>query len=284
MTLSTGAGRSPLPLRAHRDVGHDTPPLTLRRSVALARDRQGTLLAATLLAGFGGLFAVVRANRSLAADVAITIRVQRFRAPGLAHLMELASWLGFPPQSRIIPPGIAVGLWLARLRTEAVFALLAWGTAFLSTLVKSAMRRPRPANPAIQVTVAKLAGSSFPSGHTLAYVGVYGFLAYLAYTLLRPAILRRPVVALLCGLVAIIGPSRVYEGHHWPTDVLASYFLGFSYLIGLTALYRRVKAWEMSRSATGSPHPLIHGPPNRSRSNPCNCAKLIPCCSAISEA
>jgi undecaprenyl-diphosphatase len=213
---------------------------------AWTRSRQGTLLAGGMLAGFAALFALVRANRSLAADIAITIRLQRFRAPGLGHAMELVSWLGFAPQSRIVPPGIALALWLARLRTEAAFALLAWGSAFLATLVKAVMRRPRPTNPSVQVTVAKLAGTSFPSGHTLAYVGVYGFLAYLAYTLVRPAALRRPLVALLCGLVATVGPSRVYEGHHWPTDVLASYLLGFSYLIGLTAVYRRAKARERS--------------------------------------
>jgi membrane-associated phospholipid phosphatase len=218
--------------------------LTVPRSVALARGRRGAALATGLLGGFGGLFVLVRANRSLAVDVAVTIRVQRVRAPGLARLMELTSWLGFSPQSRIVPPAIAGVLWLARLRTEAVFALLAWGTALVSTIVKAVMRRPRPADPSVQVAVAKLAGSSFPSGHTLAYVGVYGFLAYLAYTLVRPAALRRTLTAALCGLVALVGPSRVYAGHHWPTDVLASYFLGFSYLIGLTALYRRAKAFE----------------------------------------
>ena len=234
-------GRVPREMPGHSPAA---PPLTLPRSVALARGRQGTLLAGGMLAGFAGIFALVRANRSLAADIAITIRLQRFRAPGLAHAMEVVSWLGFPPQSRVVPPGIALALWLVRLRTEAIFALLAWGTAFLSTVVKTMMNRPRPAHHSVQVTVAKLAGTSFPSGHTLAYVGVYGYLAYLAYTLVRPAGLRRPLVALLCGLVAGVGPSRVYEGHHWPTDVLASYLLGFSYLLGLTALYRRAKARE----------------------------------------
>lgn len=198
--------------------------------------------AGVMLAAFAGLFAAVRANRSLAADIAITLRVQRVRSPWLARLMEIVSWPGFSPQSRLIPPTAALALWLLRLRLEAIFALLAWGTAFLSTVVKSIMRRPRPADPTIQVAVAKLAGSSFPSGHTLAYVGVYGFLSYLAYTLVRPALLRLPLVAFFTGLVALVGPSRVYEGHHWPTDVLASYLLGFSYLIGLTALYRRLKA------------------------------------------
>jgi membrane-associated phospholipid phosphatase len=42
--------------------------------------------------------------------------------------------------------------------------------------------------------------------------------------------------------VALVGPSRVYQGHHWFSDVSASYLLGLSYLIGLTRLYRTWKA------------------------------------------
>ena len=58
--------------------------------------------------------------------------------------MAAASWLGFPPQSRIVPPALVGGLWLARLRTESAFLLLAWGTGFVSTVLKAIMRRPRP--------------------------------------------------------------------------------------------------------------------------------------------
>jgi len=65
---------------------------------------------------------------------------------------------------------------------------------------------------------------------------------YLAHTLLRPAGWRRAIVAGLVGLIALVGPSRVHQGHHWFTDVTASYLLGIAYLIGLTGLYRRVKA------------------------------------------
>jgi membrane-associated phospholipid phosphatase len=39
-----------------------------------------------------------------------------------------------------------------------------------------------------------------------------------------------------------VGPSRVYAGHHWPTDVTASYLLGTTYLVGLAGLYRSIKA------------------------------------------
>jgi membrane-associated phospholipid phosphatase len=43
-------------------------------------------------------------------------------------------------------------------------------------------------------------------------------------------------------MVGLVGPSRIQQGHHWFTDVVASYLLGTSYLIGVAALYRRMKA------------------------------------------
>jgi undecaprenyl-diphosphatase len=43
-------------------------------------------------------------------------------------------------------------------------------------------------------------------------------------------------------LIAAVGPSRVYLGHHWPTDVAASYLLGVSYLAGLVLTYRRLRS------------------------------------------
>jgi undecaprenyl-diphosphatase len=156
--------------------------------------------------------------------------------------MAIASWPGFPPQSRLIQPLIITGLWFYRFRVEAVSQLVAWGTAALSTAVKALMRRPRPvAGTDLRVVAAPLGGSSFPSGHVITYMGTYGFLAYLAHTLLRPPALRRSVVGGLVGLIVLVGPSRIQQGHHWPTDVTASYLLGTSYLIVLIALYRRAK-------------------------------------------
>ena len=223
-------------------VQRTTAQATVPRRVALARGRIGLLVASLAFVGFVGIFALVRANRSGAIDVGITMKLQRRRWPWLARLMAAASWPGFPPQSLAIPPAIVATIWALGFRLEAGFQLLAWGTALLSTFVKALMKRPRPQHPGIRVVVAPLGGSSFPSGHTITYMGVYGFLAYCAYTLIKPAAIRWPAVAFLCGLLGLVGPSRIYQGHHWPTDVTASYLLGLSYLIGLTALYRRVKA------------------------------------------
>jgi undecaprenyl-diphosphatase len=159
--------------------------------------------------------------------------------------MEIGSWPGFPPQSRVIPPAVIGTLVVLRFRTEAAFETAAWGTALVSTGLKALMKRPRPvAGTDLRVAAAPLGGSSFPSGHVITFVGVYGFLAWLAWTLVRDPALRVVATGGLLGLVAIVGPSRVYQGHHWPTDVTASYLLGTTYVIVVIEAYRRVKATE----------------------------------------
>lgn len=211
------------------------------RRIALLRGRNGMALAGAALLAFGAIFTAVKARRSDEVDIAITLRVQARQHRSLAALMELVSWPGFPPQSRVMPPLIIAMLFVMRLRTEAAFQLLAWGTGGISTIVKGFVQRPRPLPEQVRVVLAPLGGSSFPSGHVLTYVGTYGFLAYLCYTLIRPAQVRWPVSLGLVGMLALVGPSRIYQGHHWPTDVAASYFLGTSYLIAVIALYRRVR-------------------------------------------
>lgn len=214
---------------------------TLSEWESLLRGRKGMYVAGAALVGFGALFATVKAKRSTAIDVAITLQVQADQRPPVVGLMRVVSWPGFPPQSRVIPPLAMATMFVMGMRVEAGFQFLAWGTGGISTVVKGFIRRPRPLPEQVRVVIAPLGGSSFPSGHVLTYVGTYGFMAFLVYAVIRPPIVRWPLTAGLLGLVGLVGPSRIYQGHHWPTDVAASYLLGTAYLIGLMALYRRVK-------------------------------------------
>lgn len=225
------------------DLGAAPPSVVASAPAAVRRGRTASLLERLGLLGFVGIFGLVRARRSDALDLAVTVKLQRYRSTLIDRAMAAVSWPGFPPQSRIIPAVLVAALVLLRLPLEAVAMVGAWGTALVATGVKALMRRSRPvAGVDIRVVAAPLGGSSFPSGHTITYVGVYGFLAYLVHTLLRPVAWRRAIVGCLVGLVAAVGPSRVQQGHHWFTDVSASYLLGLSYLIALTRLYRGWKA------------------------------------------
>ena len=201
---------------------------------------RGVLVAG--IAGFAALAALVQTKQGAAIDLAITARLQANTDPRIKRATAFVSWVGFPPQSRVLPPTYAAVLWIARLRPEAVFELAASGTGLLSTIVKWFMRRPRPvAGKDVRVVAAPLHGSSFPSGHVLTYVGVYGWMAIIAELQIKQRLLRRLVVGALTTLIAAVGPSRIYLGHHWPSDVLASYLLGSSYLAALFVGYRRFK-------------------------------------------
>src|SRR4051794_39180400 len=181
------------------------PTGTVAAPVVVARAREAEVVAASALAGFIVLFGLVRAGRTQAVDLAISLRVQGRSHPTVAALMAAASWPGFPPQSRVIPPVLILGLLAARLRLEAATLLAGWGAAAVSTAVKAGVGRQRPdVASGLRVVTAPLGGSSFPSGHVLTFVGVYGTSAYLANSVIRPTVARRAVVGGLLGLVGLV--------------------------------------------------------------------------------
>ena len=234
-------------------AGRVVPP-----RVALVRTRAGLGVVAGSFVAFAALFAVVRANRSAGLDVAVSRGVQRIGRPA-ATVLRAVSWPGFPPQSRVIPAALVAVLWAGGLRLEAGFQLGAWSGALVSEALKALARRPRPAQAdAIEIVAAPLRGSSFPSGHVLTYVGVYGFLAHVLGAHIPGGRRRALGVGVPLALVGLVGPSRIHAGHHWPTDVLGSYLVGLPLLALLIEAYKVTK--ERLLDARTSP-----GHPARSR-------------------
>ncbi|HEX5827366.1 MAG TPA: phosphatase PAP2 family protein [Candidatus Limnocylindrales bacterium] len=220
--------------------------------VALVRTRAGERIVAASLAGFALLFGLVRAGDTARIDRAISRALQRHGRPA-APLLRAVSWPGFPPQSRVLPVLVIAGLWGVGLRLEALFQAGAWSTAALSEGLKALARRPRPAtDDALEIVAAPLRGSSFPSGHVLTYIGVYGFLAHLAGAHLR-GLPARIVAGALVALVGLVGPSRVQQGHHWPSDVLGSYLVGLPLLAAYVEGYRRAKGRLLDRRPPAEP-------------------------------
>ncbi len=183
----------------------------------------------------------VHSGRTSELDETVTRKLQAFQHPLFDRVMHGVSWPGFPPQSRVLPLGLSLAMLAAGRPLQAVFQLAAWGTGGVSGLVKSIVRRPRPNVPGVTVAPARISGTSFPSGHVIIYTGVYGFLAYLAHCHIKIRFLRRAITGGLAAVIALVGPSRVYLGHHWFSDVMASYLLGTSYLVVLTSLYQRLR-------------------------------------------
>lgn len=197
-----------------------------------------------LLSLFLVLYRLVRGHKTDKFDRVVTTSLQNRKSPGFWKLMHGVSWAGFPPQSRIIPWLLPI-LWAISGRwTEAVVQLGGWGTGILSGIFKKRMKRPRPSKADFYFAKANIGGSSFPSGHVINYIGVYGTAAYLAAFNIKWTPLRRVVLLLTGSLLVLVGPSRVSLGHHWATDVTASYLLGTSYVVGLGGAYRFLKERE----------------------------------------
>ena len=125
------------------------------------------------------------------------------------------------------------GLWLLGRRWEA--ALLLVGLIALPLLqggLKEIVDRPRPGAPLVDLR-AGFSSASFPAGHVMSPIFLYGFFLYLS---LRSGLLNalRLVVGLWSAFVLIAaGPPNVWLGVHWPSDILGGWAWGLVLLLPL---------------------------------------------------
>ena len=191
-----------------------------------------------VVGAFTTLTILVKTTPSFPIDLAITRAIQSITWPPFAALMDLISWPGFPPQSFILSLLIIVILYAFGFHWEAVATLFdGFFTALVNFIVKDYIRRPRPGIDLVHVFKV-LNSYSFPSGHVMYYVGFFGFLWFLAYTLLKRSWLRTLILIVLGLLIVLVGVSRVYLGQHWPSDVLGAYLLGTLCLVIAILFYR----------------------------------------------
>jgi membrane-associated phospholipid phosphatase len=201
-----------------------------------ARAFQVYLVTAT--AAFGILVVLASQFSYFPIDLSITHGVQTINAAWFASLMWAVSLPGYAPQSWLLVGAVVVLLFALGLRWEAIPALVAAaGATGLGALVKLAVHRPRPGANLVNV-VQQLNDPSFPSGHVLLYTAFFGFLIFLAYTLLKPSWGRTVLFVILGSLVVLIGLSRIYVGDHWASDVTGAYLLGSLWLALTIAIYR----------------------------------------------
>ena len=126
--------------------------------------------------------------------------------------------------------GLAVAAYYARKRRwlhAGVWLTALFGGAALNQLLKAFFARPRPVfqDPLILET-----SYSFPSGHAMESMVMYGMLAYLAVRALSTWRARTAVVFGAALLVLLIGFSRMYLSVHYLSDVAAGYAAGGAWL------------------------------------------------------
>ncbi len=209
-----------------------SPPKRRYRTILF----QLALLAVT--GSFATLTFLVTTTPLFAIDIQITHTIQLINSPIFEAAMRLISWPGFSPQSFILSVLIVLLIYSFGLHWESVAAFVAaLLPPLVNVLVKDLIRRPRPTMNLVHV-FRILDSYSFPSGHVMFYVGFYGFIWFLVFTLLKRSVRRTILLVFFGSWVVLIGISRIYLGQHWASDVLGAYLLGSLTLVAIIQFYR----------------------------------------------
>lgn len=115
-----------------------------------------------------------------------------------------------------------------RWQRASVFAGAVFLTELIVILLKHGVHRPRPYAVLSGVyLIGHATGSSFPSGHA----ALFAVLAVVMMLFLKKAHL------FWLSLMGLGGLARVYQGVHYPTDVLGGWFVGVLVAWGIYNLF-----------------------------------------------
>ncbi len=164
--------------------------------------------------------------------------LQEQASPLFDRLMIGVSDLGELAVAMALTAIAIVTFAIRRQWLEAIFILATTSSVLLAFVLKELIHRTRPFAVAQNVTglIQSTNQYSYPSGHVLFFVVFFGFFAYLAWMHFAGRV--RVIVIAICGaLIVLIGPSRVFLGAHWASDVLGSYIIGAIWLFILILAY-----------------------------------------------
>lgn len=213
-------------------------PVAGRARAALLR---GTLIAALLviaavcMLGVAGLaWGIVYGLPIRYTDATFARAMQGFRFPAAVSAMALFTHLGDTVWGLLLTAGIGAWLWWRGRREDAVYVVGATLTAILfNTAVKEIVYRTRPS--AMLAAVPLPISPSFPSGHAVFGIVLFGTLAVAALSELGLTWKGLGLAAALCLVGVLLGWSRLYLGVHWVTDVVGGWMVGTAWVALWTA-------------------------------------------------
>jgi undecaprenyl-diphosphatase len=187
-------------------------------------------------------------------DLAATRALQRIDNPLFAQFMFAVSWIGFGPQNQVMPLVLA-GLFAARrLWIEALWIVGSQAASVVTLTLKDLVDRARP-SPELVGVIAPLGDPSFPSGHVVQYTALFGTAFFLVYVLARPSTRRTAALSALAIPIALVGPSRLYLGQHWLSDVLGGYAVAAMLLVPYCWAYAKWRLEARRRQGANNREP-----------------------------
>ncbi len=171
-------------------------------------------------------------NYLLALDSLVAHFFLSLRTPLLTQAFEIITMLGAPITATIITIIVAVIIY-KKHRTYFIPLLTTTIVAGITIYTtKIFFHRLRPLDALITEK-----SFSFPSGHALISITLYGLLSVIIYRTLKKT--YQKIITLILGpsLIILIGLSRLYLGVHYFSDIIGGYTIGAIWLtIGIALL------------------------------------------------
>lgn len=185
-------------------------------------------------------------------DQEVARQLRDFHHPLFTAAMGSVSYLGNGSTPVILVSVAAIICAIRKKWLEAFFVVATLSVVVIDGVLKVLVGRPRPSSAVLPYfnPFESVNQFSYPSGHVLFYVVFFGFLAYLSWVHLTGRL--RLITSSACiVLIVLIGPSRIFLGVHWMSDIIGSYIIGILWLIALIILYQRMLRIRMT------PHPMV---------------------------
>jgi undecaprenyl-diphosphatase len=173
-------------------------------------------------------------------------------AQGLGQYMEAWRDLSTSANLPLIAIGVAIVLILLLTRRwrEAVLVIGVLAAVTVgSELVKQLVARPRP--PGYDQSLLGVV-YSYPSGHVLEAVTIYGIIAVLVWRSSLPRLIRVGLPIVFTIIIALVAVARVAVGDHYPSDVLAGLVAGIGFVALFSWLTDRVAGRRETSASKGS--------------------------------
>ena len=151
--------------------------------------------------------------------------VQQFRGPFIDRFFLAVTHLGDMKTYIYLFPLL---FWCVDYRLGARIFFLCQISGLTNYVLKDVFQQPRPFDLAPEVGITHESGYGLPSGHSQGIAAFWGGLAI--------DLKKAWFWAVSITIILLVGFSRIYLGVHFPTDVLAGWGLGISFMVGFALL------------------------------------------------
>ena len=172
--------------------------------------------------------------------------------PSLHLLFQLIAEFGSIEVTGILMFGLTLYLWRAGFGSDALVFIVFLAAEAFEIFYKFNLHHLRPPaslaeadGPSIsQILSGSSAANSFPSGHMLRTVIVYGLIAFVIRRLSASRRVRALVAAGASVIIVLMAFDRLYLDVHWESDVVGGLLLGAIALLAGTVWLDRPKKVE----------------------------------------